>query len=174
MQLNTDECTIEKLDRHHNRRGFRCGVEELDYYIGKVAMQHAEKDISKTNVLVCDENKTVIIGFYTLAPCEVRGVVLPESRAKKLPKHSVPAGKLGRLAVAIEFQSRGFGESLLMDAMLSFLDAVEKIGMIGLFVDAVDERVANFYEKYGFVRCNDDPLHLFIPTQDIKAAFDHD
>ncbi|HKJ82465.1 MAG TPA: GNAT family N-acetyltransferase [Mariprofundaceae bacterium] len=130
--------------------------------------------ISRTHVLVCDENKTVIVGFYTLAPCEVKGSILDDSRARKLPEHPIPACKLGRLAVATEFQKKGLGELLLMDAMSSFLDAAEKVGMIGLFVDAISEKAAGFYEHYGFVHCNDDPLHLFIPIQDIKAALGRD
>ena len=174
MQLNLEKCSIEVLDRHHNRRGFRCGIDELDYYIGKVARQHAEKGISRTHVLVCDENKTVIVGFYTLAPCEVEGSILDDPRARRLPEHPIPACKLGRLAVATEFQEQGLGELLLMDAMSSFLDAAEKIGMIGLFVDAISEKAAGFYEHYGFVRCSDDPLQLFIPIQDIKAALGRD
>lgn len=163
---------FEPLSRHHNRRGFCCGVDTLDYYIGKTAMQHAEKGVARTFVLVPEENKTVIIGYYSLTVCEVRFEQLSDADAKKLPKkHPIPAAKLARLAVSTKYQGQGYGAKLLVHAMESFLQAQEAVGMSAFFVDAKDEKAACFYRKYGFIQGGDNPLCLYLPTETIRRAF---
>ncbi len=163
---------LEELARRHNRRGFSCGVQPLDYYIGKTALQHAQKGISRTFVLVPEENRTVIIGYYTLTPCQIRIDSLREEHGKTKPKdHPIPACKLARLAVATEWQKKGLGTKLLVHAMEHYLQAQSLIGMCALFVDAKDENAARFYEKFGFVRSCDDPLQLYLPTETIREAF---
>jgi len=163
---------IEPLAKCHNKRGFRCGVDSLNYYVGKVARQHADNGVAKTYVLVSEENKTVILGYYTLTPCEVRIDELAESDSKGMPKrHPIPAAKLARLAVSLDHQKQGYGKKLLVNAMGSFLQAQEIIGMSALFVDAIDDNAAFFYRKYGFIQGGDDPLNLYLPTATIRKAF---
>ncbi|MDX8407706.1 MAG: GNAT family N-acetyltransferase [Mariprofundaceae bacterium] len=136
-------------------------------------MQHAEKGISRTFVLIPEENKTVILGYYTLTPCQVCVEKLGKEDAKDKPKnHPLPAGKLARLAVASGYQNKGLGTKLLVHAMEHFLQAQSAIGMCALFVDAIDEEAASFYERFGFIRCSDNPLHLYLPTETIREAFD--
>jgi len=162
---------IEALSRCHNRRGFRSGVDSLDYYVGKVAMQHADNGIAKTYVLVPEENKTVITGYYTLTLCEVRIEQLAKEDSKGMPKHHpIPAGKLARLAVSLDYQKQGHGKKLLIHAMASFLHAQAIIGMSALFVDAKGEEAACFYRKYGFIQGSDNPLNLYLPTETIRKA----
>ncbi|TLS72802.1 GNAT family N-acetyltransferase [Mariprofundus erugo] len=163
---------IEPLSRCHNRRGFQCGVGELDYFLGKVAMQHADKGISRTFVMVPEENRTIIIGFYTLTVCEVKFDQFASDDSKPLPKnHPIPAAKLARLAVARDFRGQHFGTKLLIHAMESFLQAQSVVGMSALFVNAKDDQAACFYRKYGFSPCSDDPLCLYLPTDTIRRAF---
>jgi len=146
-------------------------VDTLDYYIGKTAMQHGKTGVSRTFVLLPEENKTVIVGYYTLSPCEVRFGKLAAGDSKGKPKrHPIPAGKLARLAVSVDYQKQGFGKVLLINAMGNFLQAQEIIGMCALFVDAIDENAACFYKKYGFIQSSDDPLNLYLPTETIRAA----
>ncbi len=162
---------LEPLHKRHNRRGFNSGRLELDMYLGKTAMQHIDKNISKTFVLVEDENPTVIIGYYTLAPCVIEAETLPAEQIKKLPKHGLIGAKVGRLAVAEPYQGQGYGKFLLISAMEKFIFIADNLGLVALFVDAKNEHVACFYKKIGFEICCDDPLHLFMPTKKIKQAF---
>ena len=41
----------------------------------------------------------------------------------------------------------------------------ENAGVIGLFVDAKDERAKSYYEQYGFVSLEDNVLEMFLPLQ---------
>lgn len=163
---------IEELSRKHNRRGFDCGDDSLNHFLDKTAMQHCDKGVSKTYVLVDEQNPTLVLGFYTLNPCSIDVSNLPEAVGKRLPNH-VFGGKVGRLAVSKEFQKQGLGTKLLISALEQYVGAAEKIGMVALFVDAKNQAVADqFYKKFGFKQCSDNPLHLFLTTQDIKAAFE--
>ena len=58
---------IEPVTRSHNRRGFDCGEQELNSYLRNTARQHSEKGISRTFVIVDDENPSEILGFFSLA-----------------------------------------------------------------------------------------------------------
>lgn len=44
-------------------------------------------------------------------------------------------------------------------------------GVVGLFVDAKDSRVAGFYRKFGFIPLEDNPLSLMLPCQSILKTF---
>ena len=51
-----------------------------------------------------------IAGYYTLASASILLSDLPETLAKKLPRYpSVPAVRMGRLAVSDSFKGKGLG-----------------------------------------------------------------
>ncbi len=49
-------------------------------------------------------------------------------------------------------------------------DALNIHGGIGLFVDAKDEQLAQFYEKFGFSRTAVGSLRLFLPAATLKQV----
>ena len=120
--------------------------------------------MSRTFVLINDENPKEIIGFYTLSICEVETEYLPRNIAKKYPDQ-VPAVKLARLAVATTHQSKGHGNYLIGSAVEKVIFISENAGIIGLFVDAKDNHAKGYYEKFGFISLNGNPLILFLPIQ---------
>jgi len=140
-------------------------------YLDKTALQHVEKNISKTFVLVKDGNPTVIIGYFTLAPCTILTGELPGEQTRKLPDQGLIGAKVGRLAVAEPCQGQGYGKFLLLSAMEKYIQIADNLGLVALFVDAKDDDIACFYKKLGFEVCCDDPLHLFMATKKIKKAF---
>jgi predicted N-acetyltransferase YhbS len=163
---------IEVLNRNHDRAGFDCGVVELNRYLKRIARQHLEKGISRTFVLVDDSKPAEILGFFTLAACEVRSEVLPEEFAKKYPRN-VPVTKLARLAVAKRSQYQGLGSHMIMNAMERVVAVSKNLGFVGFFVDAKDENVGEYYKRFGFIPLPDTPLKLFLPLKTIyKACFE--
>ncbi len=76
---------IEPVTRSHNRQGFDCGEQDLNSYLRNTARQHDEKGISRTFVLVDDGNPSEILGFFSLASCEILVEKLPRKYAKKYP-----------------------------------------------------------------------------------------
>lgn len=111
-----------------------------------------------------------IVGFFTVNICQVLAESLPEQEAKKLPRN-VSAVKLGRLAVASDSQKSGVGKILIAGVMQTVLSVFDKVGGIGLFVDAKDERAADYYKKFGFVPLPERPLELFLPIKTIQDSW---
>ncbi len=155
---------IGLLDKSHNRTRFDCGNSALNIFLQKTARQHITKGMSRTFVLINDENPKEILGFYTLSICEVETEYLPRNIAKKYPDQ-VPAVKLARLAVATTHQSKGYGNYLIGSAVEKVILISENVGIIGLFVDAKDDHAKEYYEKFGFISLNGNPLILFLPIQ---------
>ena len=162
---------IEPLSRSHERNAFDCGDPSLNGYLQKTARQHIEKGISKTFVLVDTAHPTHILGFYTLAACEVIANRLPDKYAKKYPEKA-PAAKLARLAVSENRQREGLGVIMMADAMKRILSVSENIGVIGFFVDAKHQDAREYYEQFSFIQLPGHPLHLFLPLSSLQAAME--
>jgi N-acetylglutamate synthase-like GNAT family acetyltransferase len=160
---------IELLSRGHERESFSCGERDLDDYLKRTARQHNDKGISRTFVLVDSHAPVKILGFFTLASCEVLAADLPPEYAKKYPRKA-PAAKLARLAVAMDQQRQGLGGLMMVDAMRRALAVAENIGIIGFFVDAKSQGAREYYEQYGFVALRDQSLALFLPLATLAAA----
>jgi ribosomal protein S18 acetylase RimI-like enzyme len=151
------------LTGSHDRPGFDCGRQELNDWLRQVARQHQDKGLSKTFVAVREDEPARICGYYALTLAELESRHLPEPWRKKLPRR-VPGVRLGRLAVDRRYQGKGLGELLLVDALVRAERIHVEAGGIGLFVDAIDERAAGYYLRYGFRTIPDNPLLLFLPA----------
>ena len=156
-----DTLKIEALTKNHDRRSFTCGVDALDVYLKRFARQHAEVNISRTYVAV---SGSTVQGFYSLAMSGIRRENLPEKYSNRFPNFPLPVARLARLAVALDRQRKGLGELLLADALQRCLHISEAIGMLGVIVDAKDERACAGYLRYEFERLPDAPLTLWLPA----------
>lgn len=155
---------IQPLTGNHNRQDFDCGRPELNDWLRQMARQHQEKGLSKTFVAVLDEAPSLICGYYALTLTEVDTRPLPEARRKKLPR-MIPGIRLGRLAVDARFQGKRLGELLLVDAIERVRLIHQHAGVVGLFVDELDDKAAAFYAHFGFEAFVDEPLKLFLPVR---------
>ncbi len=155
---------IVLLDKSHSRKRFDCGSTALNSFLQKTARQHITKGMSRTFVLIKDEHPNEIIGFYTLSICEVESAHLPITISKKYPDQ-VPAVKLARLAVSMEYQKQGFGNYLVSSAVSKSILISENVGIIGLFIDAKDEYAKSYYQQFGFISLHGKTQTLFLPVQ---------
>ncbi len=162
--------SIEPLGSHHNRAVFSCGIQSLDVYFQRQAGQDARKRVAAPFVLL-DRSSGVVAGYYTLSQTGINMVELPTEITKKLPKYPVvPATLLGRLAIDKNYQSKGLGETLLIDALHRSLK--NEIASIAVVVDAKDDKARSFYEHYQFIRFLDYPHRLFLPMTTIAKMFE--
>jgi GNAT superfamily N-acetyltransferase len=152
---------ILPLTGSHDRQGFDCGRTELNDWLQRIARQHQDKGLSKTFVTVREEAPTIICGYYALTVAELDNSQIPDTFRNKLPNR-IPGIRLGRLAVDLRYQRRRLGELLLVDALTRARRIQQDAGVVGLFVDALDEQAAGFYLRLGFSPSPSNPLLLFL------------
>jgi ribosomal protein S18 acetylase RimI-like enzyme len=159
------ELVIEPLNRNHNRGFFNCGVESLDRYLKHQANQDIKRRISRVFVAHVPQDKTKVLGYYTLSTLSIDLSVLPDKIAQKLPRHPIPAALIGRLAVDISTQGKGIGKMLLSNAIKRTLSVSDDIAIYAMVVDAINEEAESFYKRYGFSRLAHSGSRLFLPLK---------
>lgn len=157
---------IEPLSDDHDRSAFRCSATVLTRYFHERVMQDVRRRI--TACFLCLSAEEDIVGYYTLASSSVALTALPDALSKRLPRYpSIPAVRMGRLAIAEGFQGQGLGSALLADALRRASGA--EIAAYALIVDAKDAEAARFYTHHGFIAMTDAALTLFLPLASVKG-----
>ena len=107
------------------------------------------------------------VGFYSLAAASILLDALPEATVRKMPRYpSVPAIRLGRLAVTQERQGRHVGSLLVWDAMQRCCR--KDLAWAVPLVDAKSDRLAAFYEKFLFRRVADGKCSLWLSQRQVE------
>ena len=152
---------LEPLGDAHDRTGFACGQDPLDRYFQTQATQDIRRRVATCFVAV-EVATGLVAAYYTLASAGIPIIDLPADLTKKLPRYpSIPAVRVGRLAVDARFQGRGLGGALLADALVRVMSSAAAV--YALLVDAKDEKAAAFYRHHGFVALASQPRTLFLP-----------
>lgn len=151
-----------------DKSGFTCGEAALDTYLQKRASQDMKRGFATVIVARMETAPNNIIGYYTLSAASVLLNNMPEEMARTMPRYpSIPAVRLGRLAVASHMQGQHVGSLLVLDALRR--SCVNELAWALFLVDAKNERVAAFYEKFLFQRFADNALHLWMHRKQAKA-----
>jgi ribosomal protein S18 acetylase RimI-like enzyme len=152
---------IEPLGSRHDRSAFHCGEEALDRYFQAQATQDIRRRIA--NCFVAMETVTgQVAAYYTLSAASISIVDLPPEVTKRLPRYpTLPAVRIGRLAVDRRFQGRGLGATMLSDAADRVMRA--DAAAFTLLVDAKNERAVAFYRHHGFRPLVSQHLTLYLP-----------
>lgn len=165
------------LSGNHDRNGFDCGVEALNFWLRQTVLQHQAKGISRTFVAVPqdapqageyraagygDITENSILGYYALASAFILADKLVPELAKRYPRQ-IPVTRLGRFAIRRDLQGQGLGRLLLADAVTRSRNVALSVGSAGIFVDAKDRAAARFYAHYGFTACKEQPFKLYLP-----------
>ena len=158
--------SVEKLASHHPVAAFDCGVDVLNQFLSRYALQNQKKDGAQTWVALSAER---LIGYYTLVVGEVAHAAAPDALRKGLSKHPVPVMVLARLAVDTEFKGQKIGQGMVRDAMLRTINAADIGGIRAMLVHAKDENAGAFYSHLGFEPFPDEPLTLYRLLKDIRA-----
>lgn len=159
----------EKLTGTHDRAGFESGAAELDEWLEKYSWQNQRANNATTYVSTFSGR---VVGYYAVTVAGYERSAVPEAIAKKAPQ-TVPCFLLARLAIDLEWQGRGLGWGLLRDAMHRVLTLSQSVAAPALLVHARDDTARDFYLHHAeFLQSPVDPLHLFLPTKAIAAAFE--
>ena len=164
------------IDDSMDQTGFACEDEALTTYFHRYARQNHTKGIA--TCIVCLNNANRIVGFYTFSMAQVAKQSLPPEAAKGIPGYPIGAIRIGRLARDISLRGTGMGKILLRDclrkiAALARSRDVTVPAFKFILVDAKNEKAAQFYERFGFVRFVDTPATLVLPLATISDAIGH-
>jgi ribosomal protein S18 acetylase RimI-like enzyme len=159
---------IEPLGDPHDRSAFRCGEEALDRYFQTQATQDIRRRIANCFVAV-EESSGKVAGYYTLSAASIPFTDVPPEVTKRLPRYpTLPAVRIGRLAVDEGFQGRGLGGALLINAADRAMRT--EAAAFAILVDAKNEQAVAFYRRYGFVSLVSQPRTLFLPLATAQRA----
>lgn len=150
----------------HLIKDFDCGKPDMNQFISRFAVKHAELGLSRTLVLPLDESKenaAAIVAYYTLAFSTISREKIP--RAPSLPRYPLLVVLLARLAVDIDYQKRNLGKKTLIYALRHAVRLCDKgLPAYGLIVDVLDDEALKFYQKFNlFHSLTDEPMRLFVP-----------
>jgi GNAT superfamily N-acetyltransferase len=161
---------LERLSRGHARRDFRCGEESVDSWLATKSLQHQEKHLSVTKLLVDDREE--IAGYYTLATGQVDFSDLPTEVAKHLPRRLLPVAVLAWLGVRSSRQGQGLGRLLLAQALRDCWEAGKTFAFVAVVLDCIDDRAKAFYQQWGFQELPDHPCRLFVSARQLDAMME--
>ncbi len=158
------EYLIRPLDADIDSTSFRCGSKPLDEYIRRYASQDIRKNVARVFVVTPTNDSKQLAGFFTLSAGSVSCSSLPTSLARKLLRYPVPVALIGRLAVDNESQGQGLGSILLADACQKVSQASSVLAVVGIIVDAKDDKAITFYEHFGFIPLPSQAYRLLLPA----------
>ena len=166
MNISFAISPAEKLTAHHQTRHFKCGKNSLDLFIRRDALRNQRADSSQTYVVHVDN---VVMGYYSLVFSSIKLEDVPASMQAEMPaNYPVPVMLFARFAVDKKMQGRGIGTALLKDAFLRTVEASEIGGLAAILVDAIDDKMVEFYRKYGFKDCPVGERKLMIPMRGVR------
>ena len=158
---------LAPLDAAHDRTAFNSDSAPLNRYLREQVTQDVRRRVATCFVALADGQR--IAGYYTLASASLLLADLPASTSKKLPRYpTVPAVRMGRLAIDQAFKGQGLGGALLADALDRAARA--EIAAYALMVDAKDKSAADFYRHHGFIALPDSPRTLFLPLATVHLS----
>jgi GNAT superfamily N-acetyltransferase len=119
-----------------DRLGFDCPSDALNRYFHTQVSQDIRRRIAACYIAVHRASDT-IVGFYTLSAADILLTDVPPDLSKRLPRYpTLPAARLGRLAVDRRSIGQKLGAALLADAIIRA--AGSEVAVYAMVVDAKD------------------------------------
>jgi len=171
-----DDVVLEqyKPDKTYNKqKRFDCENKTINKFVSGSLKKQIRQKLSQCFVLLDTNNADRFIGFYTLSAFAINASDLEALSAGSLPSR-IPCSRLIMLGVDKNYKGRGLGKRLMKSVFLKTIEAAEKIGIYGLFLDA-DEQAYTFYLDHGFIalqkKVKTKPTPMFLHIDTIRAAF---
>lgn len=153
---------------YYQQKKFDCSNPVINRFVSNGLKKQVRDSLSKCFVLLDQDDKDRFIGFYTLTSFAIDAPLLSSLSKGRLP-NKVPCARMVMLGVDSNYQKKGLGLKLLVNAIDRTLSASEHIGILGLYLDA-DPDAFDFYNSHGFVALKErqdlqsTPMFLHIET----------
>ncbi|MCO5363857.1 GNAT family N-acetyltransferase [Pseudomonas alliivorans] len=152
--MNLDDFILAPVDEVEQRvlETFTSGDDELDVFLKEDACAYSTHGITSTTVVFL-EGSDDPVGFFSLSgdSLKLEGVELSELGLPfQAPIDFFPAVKITKLAVALDWQSRGLGEAIIQ--LIQGISFTLPFSARLLTVNAVNrERTIRFYNRLEFL-----------------------
>ena len=160
-------CELARLARSHSRSAFRSGEAQVDDWLRTKALQHQEKRLSATKVLL--DSAGMILGYYTIAPGQVEYGDLPADFVKKLPRRPLPIAVVAWLGVSERERGQGLGTRLLALALRDCFEAGRTFPFVAVVLDCLNDAAKHFFLKFDFHEIPGNPYRLFLSAARLEA-----
>ena len=158
---------LQRIFSEHILENFDCGEASLNDWLKKRAVKNDLGDASRTYVVCCDNT---VVAYYSLhLGCIQHSIAL--RKIKRNMPDPIPAIVLGRLAVDINHQGKGLARALIKDMFLRAIQVSDLAGTKAVLVKALNDKVTDFYQSFGFVQSKSDPLLLMKAIAEVRASF---
>lgn len=157
------------LCESHDLTQFDCGVASLNEWLVEYAFRNQTNGYTRTFV-VCPSRSSHVVGYYALASGMIVRDEVPRRLIPKPAPREIPIALLARLAVDRRYQGQGVARCLLRSALITAASASETVAFRAVVVDALNDKAAAFYARFGFQPTRMDRLKLMLPIQDIIAS----
>ncbi len=137
---------------------FDCGEEDLNTFIREEAKDYPSKGLAAIVLLVESETRK-LAGFFAISPTsfQTRKLTQAQKNFFNVPYASIPAWLIGRLAISREFQQQGLGSMMLLAAIDNIRSRARNGAGALIMIEAKNEQVQHFYEKFKFEAMPDQP-----------------
>ena len=163
---------IERLGRQHSRGAFRCGEPRVNDWLATRALQHQEKNLSVTKVLLDAERE--IAGYYTLATSQIDFGDLPPDVRKALPRRALPIAVLAWFGISENHQGKGLGTRLFANALRDCWQAGKTFAFVAIIFDCLSDSAKRFYQQWDFAELPGNPQRLYLTPRILDALMEVD
>ncbi len=151
-----------------DRSAFQSGSAPLDRYFHTQVGQDIRRRVTACYIAIHIATER-IAGYYTLSAADIPVTDVPADLTRRLPRYpTIPAARLGRLAIDGQFHRMGLGGALLFDAVQRA--ARSEVAMNAMIVEAKDASAEAFYRHHGFTLYGSAPELLIAPLKHLMQA----
>ncbi len=168
---------IEPLASHESLRDFDSGEREVDRHIEKCCDWHRKYRQRVFRAFLPRGEESVAVGFYCLGISAAESKYLSEEILQTSDGQAyVPFIYINYLAVRREYQKNKIGTILLLNALERCAHTIKNIGIYGVALNAVTDRAAGLYDRYGFREYGGRSKYPFmvLPAQSLIDLFQED
>jgi GNAT superfamily N-acetyltransferase len=152
--------------------GFQCGEQEIDR---KITQSCDSQNTHRVRIFVAlIEGVPRAYGFYSLSISAAETKYLDDKIFQEHQDRAfLPFLYLNHIAVVKEWQGGGLGTGLLINALGRCELVARNVGLYGVALHALSDRVAGLYDRYGF-RAVGREKHPFmvLPVQSLFDLFE--
>jgi len=122
----------------------------------------------------CQEGSYDVLGFYYLLNTSVEHDQLGVhgGAAEFVDLDRIPAVYLGMIGVHQPLAKNGIGSRLMVDALKRTISLAEISGVWAMTLDALNEDVVPFYERFDFRRFRPDSREMYLTLGTMRQVFE--